>query len=186
MISEKKSSIAYPMIGLIAVSAFVAAWFFAIADNSSWVFGEDLIEVLRVSDSGKYLVLGLSVSGVLLAISSIGRIFSDDSRPFRSAEGMFLLVAGIMLVWVGFFDHGEKIHQIAAIMACFSFAVAMVLSAADDFENNRHMVWGSLTVLIIAVMAISYMAYLPAEVQMMEMLGVIIWAGLRFLKDIVG
>ena len=66
MISEKKSSIAYPMIGLIAVSAFVAAWFFAIADNPSWVLGEDLIEVLRMSDSGNYLVLGLSVSGYCL------------------------------------------------------------------------------------------------------------------------
>ncbi|MGI5964765.1 MAG: DUF998 domain-containing protein [Candidatus Methanomethylophilaceae archaeon] len=182
MNSEKKSSAFYPMLGIIAVFTFLIAWLFAIADNASWIFGEDMIHVLRTSDSGNYLVFGLAASGILLAISSIGKITGGEGRYARTAEGVLLLVAGITMVWIGFFDHGENIHTYAAILACFSFAAAMIASLIDDFGKNRHMVWGSVTLIIIAMMAASYITHADAKVQMAEILGVLIWTALRCVK----
>ncbi|MDD2410287.1 MAG: DUF998 domain-containing protein [Candidatus Methanomethylophilaceae archaeon] len=183
MICEKKGGGAFAVLSILAASLFFVLMILAIADAPGWVFGEDLIEALAASDSGVYLRSGIAIGGILLAFGSIGMIF-NGGRPGRTAEGVLLMISGILLVWVAFFENDDPIHDAALILVFMTFVLALIASAYDDFAENRSMMFGSLTVLLLVASIGAYAAYGPAMYQVVWIVAAVIWVMARGVKGL--
>jgi len=184
MISEKKSGGTFAMFGLIAASLFLVLMALAIADGSDWILGEDLIETLAGSDSGVYLNSGIALGGILLAFASIGMVF-NGGRPGKAAEGVLLMVSGILFVWVAFFEPENLLHDAAIILVFVTFVFAMIASMYDDFMDNRSMMLGALTVFLIIISIGAYFAYDVAMYQIVWIVAAVVWIIARSAKGLM-
>jgi hypothetical membrane protein len=183
MISEKNSGGAFAVLSIMAASLFFILMIISIADMPGWAFGEDLIEEISSSDSGVYMRSGMALGGMLLAFGSIGMVF-NGGRPGKTAEGVLLMISGILLVWVAFFEHTDPIHEVALMLFIITFILAAIASIYDDFKDNRSMIFGSLTVLLLVVWIGSYAAYEPAMYQMVWIIEAVIWVIARGINGL--
>jgi hypothetical membrane protein len=183
MISEKKSGDAFALLGIMSASLFSILMILAIADAPGWAFGEDLIEELSASDSGVYLRSGMALGGILLAFSSIGIVF-NGGRPGKTAEGVLLMISGILLVWVAFFEHTDPIHDAALMLFVITFVLAAIASIYDDFTDNRNMMYGSLTIFLLVVSIGAYAAYEPAMYQVVWIIEAVVWVVARGINSL--
>lgn len=184
MISEKKGGAAFAILGLMAASLFFVLMILAIADSSGWVLGEDLIRTLAESDSGVYLNSGIALGGILLAFGSIGMVF-NGGRHGKTAEGVLLMISGILFVWVAFFEPENLVHDAAAILVFITFVLAMVTSIYDDFMDNRSMMFGAFTVFLMIVSIGAYFAYDVAMYQMVWIIAAVVWVIARNAKGLM-
>ncbi|MGI6471978.1 MAG: hypothetical protein ACOX1N_02765 [Candidatus Methanomethylophilaceae archaeon] len=147
MVSEKKCSPGYSMLGFLAVSLFILMLMLTVVEYSDWVYGETLVTDLIDSDASRYLFIGGAAGGLLLAFSAIGRF--EKGRPGRIGEGLFLVLVGIFIVWAAIFGMGDEIFDISIKLATLSFFLAVICSIYDDFEDNRRMLFGSLSIIFL-------------------------------------
>ncbi len=182
MVSEKKHGMGYSMLGFLAVSLFTILLIIALSDYPGWVFGESAITDLTGSDSEAYLIVGGALGGFLLAFSAIGKF--EFNRPGRIAEGIFLIFAGIFLVWASVFKYGEDIFLLSIVLVLFSIFCAMISAAYDDLKDNRHMVFGSLT-LVCAIVFVSLILTTEPEIYQIAIIIVsIFWIVTRNIRDL--
>ena len=179
MVSEKKCSPGYSILGFLAVSLFMLMLILTIVEYSEWVYGETLVTDLIDSDS-VYLFIGTSLGGLLLAFSAIGRFV--EGRPGRIGEGLFIVLMGIFMVWAAIFGNGGDIFDLSVKLIVVAFFLAMICSIYDDFENNRRMVFGSLSIMFL-MGTFSVFAFSEPEVyQIMFLILAPAWLLLRNVK----
>lgn len=180
MVSEKKCSPGYSMLGFLAVSLFILMLILTIVEYSEWVYGETLVTDLIDSDSSRYLFVGSAVGGLLLAFSAVGRFVKG--RPGRIGEGLFIVLVGIFLVWASIFGMGERIFEISVKLAVLAFYLAVLCSIYDDFESNRRMVFGSLSIVFL-ISTLAMFAFTEPEVyQIVFLVLAPAWLALRGVR----
>ena len=181
MVPEKKKGLACPMLGFMAVSFFLLMLILAVLDYPGWVLGETLVTDVIDSDS-TYFMIGGAVGGLLLAFSAVGK--SGKGRPGRIGEGLFIILTGIFIVWAAIFNVGDKIYEFSVLFAFIAFILAMLSSLYDDFDQNRHMGFGSLTILIL-VAIFSMCVFMEPEVyQIGTLISGIIWILIRSVREL--
>lgn len=182
MISDNRSSLGYSMLGFLAVSLFILMLIFAIVDYPEWVCGETLITDIIDSGSPKYLLMGSAAGGFLLAFSAIGKL--ERGRLGRIGEGLFVILVGIFTVWAAVFGYGSDIFDVAVRLVILALFLAVLFSIYDDFKDNRHMVFGSLSIIFFMLMA-AMIAFSDPEVYQ---LGIVVlgpvWILIRSIRDL--
>ncbi len=182
MVSEKKSSPGYPILGFLAVSLFILMLILTIVEYPGWVYGETLVTDLIDSDSSGYLTMGTAAGGLLLAFSAINRF--EKGRPGKTGEGMFVILVGIFLIWASIFGPGEEIFDISVKLAFAALFIAMLFSIYDDFKENRHMLLGSLSIVFF-ISALSMFAFTePAVYQIVFLVLGPAWLLIRNLLEL--
>ena len=182
MVSDKNRGLGYLMLGFLAVSLFVLMLMITFADYPNWVFGESTISDVIGSDSEKYLVIGGAVGGFLLAFSAIGKF--EFNRPGRIGEGVFLIFTGIFLVWASLFKYGEDMFILSLVLALVSIVFAMISAAYDDLEDNRHVIFGSVTVICAIILCSSILTTGPEIYQIATIFVGIIWLMTRNIREL--
>lgn len=182
MISDKKHGMGYSMMGFLAVSLFVIMLIITLADYPGWVFGETSITELTGSDSEKYLIAGGALGGFLLAFSSIGKF--EFNRPGRIAEGIFLIFAGIFLVWASIFKYGEDIFLLSLALVFVSLLFAMISAAYDDLQDDRHMIFGSMSVVCMIILVSLILTTGPEIYQVATIIVGVIWIITRNIREL--
>lgn len=180
MISEKKHGLGYSMLGFFAVSFFLLMLVAGIVDYGL-VLGETPLSDIAGSDSEVFLKIG-GAGGILLAFSAIGKFEKD--RPGRNGEGFFVVIAGIFLVWGSLFEYGDDITTWALCLAYISILIAMIIAAYDDFDQGRHMLFGSATIIfLIGFLALRLLAA-PEVYQVGILFAAAFWLYTRSFRDL--
>lgn len=181
MVSENKKGLGGPMLGFLAVSLFLLMLVLSILEYPGWVLGETLMTDVIDSDSS-YLLIGGGVGGLLLAFSAVGKF--ERGRPGKNGEGIFIVLMGIFLVWASIFKTGETIYDLSVIAILLAFFLAMIFSLYDDYESNRRMGFGAVTVMILIV-TFSMCFFMEPEVyQIGIMLAGAIWIIVRSVREL--
>lgn len=182
MISDKKHGLIFPALGFLAISLFLIMLIFTLADYPDWVFGESSIADIAGSDSEIYLMIGGALGGFLLAFSAIGKF--EFNRPGRIAEGIYLILMGIFLVWASFFKYGDDIFLFSLVLLFASLILAMVSAAYDDLKNNRHMFFGSVTVVCAIILGFLILTTGPEIYEISIIFVGIIWIITRNIREL--
>ncbi|HKM08964.1 MAG TPA: hypothetical protein VJX93_00510 [Candidatus Methanomethylophilaceae archaeon] len=180
MISEKKHGLGYSMLGFFAVSFFLLMLTVGIVDYGL-VLGEDPLTDLVGSDSEIFLILG-GLGGILLAFSAIGKFEKD--RPGRIGEGMFILLAGVFLVWGSLFEYGDTVTTWSLNLTYILILLAMISAIYDDFDKERHLLFGSVTIVFFAGFLAMRIFATPEVYQIGILVAAAFWLYTRSFRDL--
>lgn len=152
--TEWKGYISVGFTGLLAVVVFALIWTFAVMEDPSWVFGENMLSDLGVSDTAAktYFNWGCFITGLLIMANGIG-IASLRMRLY-GVSGVALAFAGLFLALVGLFpsDTGD-IHTFFAVAMFALGFIAMIVSTAGDWIR-QHVLYGGVTMILIAALLV--------------------------------
>lgn len=144
----------FAVIGLLVAFAFAIVLAVAINSDTTWVYGENTLSDLGISDvqlTADLFNYGCIVFGILLFVYGIGKAMCEASC--NRASGCFVAIAAIFLILIGYirsdFDNGNTHDAITILFFLFLF-VSMVLSAIDDWKANYRLN-SALSVIVILV-----------------------------------
>lgn len=144
----------FAVIGLIAAFAFAIIITVAINGDSAWVYGENMLSDLGVSDvqmTADLFNYGCIIIGILVFIYGLGKSLCETSC--NRASGCTLAIAAIFLILVGYihsdFGNGNTHDAIAILFFLFLF-VSEVLSAIGDWRDG-YKLNSALTVVLILI-----------------------------------
>lgn len=133
---------AFGAIGIFVVFAFTVAVNIAAYGDPSWIFGENTLSDLGVSDvqlSADLFNYGCVIGGILICIVGLGKAVCEQCA--NRASGMFLAFAGLLLLLIGFvhkdFDQGNTHLIIAILLFVFILAAALCSGYGDAKEGYR-------------------------------------------------
>ncbi len=151
--SEYKSSPApLAIAGICGAFAFAVLWLVAVFADSSWVFGENTLSDLGVSEvsaAADAFNFGCMITGCLVVIYGIGKAWS--CKGYAAASGAYILVSGILLVLIGLFtEDSGNIHNYFAILFFILILLAVIITAVGDSKagNNLFAAVGGIVALI--------------------------------------
>ena len=141
----KKHAAAFGWFGICAGVAFCFMWLACYGADSSWEWGTNALSDFGVSDTdaATYFEWGCVISAILLAFFGVGEALNDKRKSGYLAEGILLALAGICLIFVGFYDsdyEGGDIHEFFAVLAATLFAFAAASWAAQTWYDGK---WSS-------------------------------------------
>ena len=144
----------FAVIGLIAAFALAIVIVTAIMGDPAWVYGENMLSDLGVSDvqsTADLFNYGCIVIGILVFVFGLGKSLCESSC--NRASGCMLAIAGIFLILVGYihsdFGNGNT-HDTIAILCYLFLFIAMVLSAIGD-SRDGYRLNSALTVVLILI-----------------------------------
>ena len=144
----------FAVIGLIAAFAFAIVISVAIMGDSAWVYGENMLSDLGVSDvqtTADLFNYGCIIIGILVFIFGLGKSLCESSC--NRASGCTLAIAAIFLILIGYihsdFGNGNTHDTIAILFFLFLF-VSEVLSAIGDWRDG-YKLNSALTVVLILI-----------------------------------
>lgn len=144
----------FAVIGLIAAFALAIVIVTAIMGDPAWVYGENMLSDLGVSDvqsTADLFNYGCIVIGILVFVFGLGKSLCESSC--NRASGCMLAISGIFLILVGYihsdFGNGNT-HDTIAILCYLSLFIAMVLSAIGD-SRDGYRLNSALTVVLILI-----------------------------------
>lgn len=144
----------FAVIGLIAAFALAIVIVTAIMGDPAWVYGENMLSDLGVSDvqsTADLFNYGCIVIGILVFVFGLGKSLCESSC--NRASGCMLAISGIFLILVGYinsdFGNGNT-HDTIAILCYLFLFIAMVLSAIGD-SRDGYRLNSALTVVLILI-----------------------------------
>ena len=144
----------FAAIGLLAAFAFAIVLIVAINGDSAWVYGENMLSDLGISDvqmTADLFNYGCMIVGILVFVYGLGKAVCETQC--NRASGCVLAIAAIFLVLIGYihsdFGNGNTHDTIATLFFLFLF-IAMVLSAIGDWRDGARLN-SALTVVLILI-----------------------------------
>ena len=144
----------FAAIGLLAAFAFAVIMIVAINGDSAWVYGENMLSDLGISDvqmTADLFNYGCMIVGILVFVYGLGKAVCE--AQCNRASGCILAIAAIFLVLIGYihsdFGNGNTHDTIAFLFFLFLF-IAMVLSAIGDWRDGARLN-SALTVVLILI-----------------------------------
>lgn len=174
------------LIGVTSVVVFGLAWIFASLSDPSWIFGENMLSDLGVSDvtnAAWFFNGGCFIAGILGMIAGIGMIALR--RSYYSAAGVFVTFMGMFLAMVGLFteDTGD-IHTYVAVTFFVLALLAMITMTAGDWKEG-HVLYGGVTILLLAFVLVIGLTDTKAYFETMGVIAILVWFALHSIKFIV-
>lgn len=179
---KKKEYVSVGFIGIVAVVFFGLAWVFAVLQDPTWVFGENMLSDLGESGmaSAAYFNTGCFVGGLLIMVFGIGT--ASFRKRIYSVSGIAVVFAGIFLAMIGLFpsDTGDM-HNIFAV-GLFAFGtLGMILMTVGDWIHG-HVMFGGLSMLMLAAIAITFITQSLAYAEGVTVIVFMIWIALSCVK----
>ena len=132
----------FAAIGLLAAFAFAVIMIVAINGDSAWVYGENMLSDLGISDvqmTADLFNYGCMIVGILVFVYGLGKAVCETQC--NRASGCILAIAAIFLVLIGYihsdFGNGNTHDTIAILFFLFLF-IAMVLSAIGALTGSQY------------------------------------------------
>ncbi len=152
MLMKQPHNVAFAWIGIIAAVVFTISWIGAIAQDSSWVFGKDMLSDLGVSDTDAkfYFNYGCCMlTAVLIAAFGVSSLGYASNR-YIATGGALLILSAIPLFFVGVIakDCDIDAHRSIAYLMGTLLLLAICLYAGG-FWANGHEVFAAVPVIMI-------------------------------------
>ncbi len=145
----------FAAIGFLAAFALAVIITVAINADPSWVYGENMLSDLGISDvdlTKNLYNYGCIIIGILTIVFGIGKAVCETGC--NRASGCLVAIAAVFMVLIGFvqadFGNGNT-HDAAALIAFIFMFCAMALSAVGDWKDGAKLnaALGSILVLIV-------------------------------------
>lgn len=137
----KGSPAGFGVIAICAAFVFSIMWMVAALGDASWVIGENTLSDLGVSDvqiTADLFMYACMIVGVLTVIFGIGK--AGYETGCNRAGGILVIIAGIFLILVGYFnkDYGNgDIHLAAAYLFFIFLALSVFVTAFGDWAEGK-------------------------------------------------
>ena len=168
----------FAAIGFLAAFALAVIITVAVNADSSWVYGENMLSDLGISDvelTKNLFNYGCIVIGVLVAVFGIGKALAENGC--NRASGCFTAIAALFMIVIGFihsdFGNGNT-HDAAAVLIFLFLIVAMGLSAVGDWKVGASLNAALSSILILIIVG----CFVGMEIEKVEVIAVacaIVW-----------
>ena len=178
----------FAAIGLLAAFAFAIVLIVAINGDSAWVYGENMLSDLGISDvqmSADLFNYGCMIVGILVFVCGLGKAVCETKC--NRASGCILAISAIFLILVGYihsdFGNGNTHDTIAILLFLFLF-IAMVLSAIGDWRDGAR-INSAITVVLILIILGCAVGMSIAALEVITVACGIVWLAAISAKMIV-
>lgn len=178
----------FAVIGLIAAFALAIVISVAINGDSTWVYGENMLSDLGVSDvqlTADLFNYGCLIIGILVFVFGLGKAVCETSC--NRAAGCTVAIAGIFLILIGYihsdFGNGNTHDFIAILLFLFLF-VSEVLTAIGDWRDGYRLN-SALTVVLILIILGSAVGMNIESLEVITVACSIVWLAGISVKMIV-
>ena len=166
--------------GMFSVLFFSICWILGIVIDGDWVWNEDVICRLGISESNfvanMYLVSCVT-TGIGLMTCGFG-IFRESPRLLEKFAFFSCIIFGFSMIGLGLIDmtHTDE-HRVFSTAIMLFGLVAMVVNTIEDVIQHRYPIAASTFLFGVAVLAILF--YDPDCVQTIAVAGMLVWLFLR-------
>lgn len=173
-------------IGLVGIIIFSICWICAVILDGTWVFGENMVSDLGVSDTdAKYFFnYGCIVAGIIIYVYGILTAYFNKSTLDRICY-VLIAIAGMFLIGVGTFteDLGWP-HNLCAYSLFIAVFISAILRIILDFINRDRVFAAVTAVLIISTIIVAATQTFPF-LEAFAIIIILIWITLVCLKTII-
>lgn len=174
------------VIGLIGIIIFSICWICAVILDGTWVFGENMVSDLGVSDTdAKYFFnYGCIAAGIIIYVYGILTAYFNKSTLDRICY-VLIAIAGMFLIGVGTFteDLGWP-HNLCAYSLFIAVFISAILRIILDLINRDRVFAIVTTVLIISTIIVAATQTFPF-LEAFAIIIILIWITLVCLKTII-
>ncbi len=173
-------------IGLVGIIIFSICWICAVILDGTWVFGENMVSDLGVSDTdAKYFFnYGCIAAGIIIYVYGILTAYFNKSTLDRICY-VLIAIAGMFLIGVGTFteDLGWP-HNLCAYSLFIAVFISAILRIILDLINRDRVFAIVTTVLIISTIIVAATQTFPF-LEAFAIIIILIWITLVCLKTII-
>lgn len=168
----------FAAVGLVAAFALAIVITMATSGDPAWVYGENMLSDLGVSDVQSTADLynyGCMIIGILTFVLGVGKAACELSC--NRASGCILAIAGIFMILLGYmssdFGNGNTHDTIAILFYLFMF-IAMVLAAIGDWRDG-YKINSALSVILILILLGCAVGMSIASLEVIFVACTVIW-----------
>ena len=173
-------------IGLVGIIIFSICWICAVILDGTWIFGENMVSDLGVSDTdAKYFFnYGCIAAGIIIYVYGILTAYFNKSTLDRVCY-ILIAIAGMFLIGVGTFteDLGWP-HNLCAYSLFIAVFISAILRIILDFINRDRVFAAVTAVLIISTIIVAATQTFPF-LEAFAIIIILIWITLVCLKTII-
>ncbi|MDO5852800.1 MAG: DUF998 domain-containing protein [Thermoplasmata archaeon] len=153
MNATKVSPAPFAVIGIVAAFLFAVVWIVAAKNDPSWVFGDNTLSDMGISDvqlTADLFMYGCIITGILILVFGAGKACSEAG--YSRASGILLAAAGVFLVLVGVYnkDFGNgNTHETVAWLFFVFLALAAIVSIFGDMAEGKRLNGIITTILVL-------------------------------------
>ena len=170
-------------VGMFSIVFFSVCWVLGIVLDGDWVWNEDVICRLGISEvefvANMYLV-SCVVTGIGLITCGFG-MMRESSRTLEMFAFMCCMIFGVAMIGLGIIDMNDKEHHRIFSTAIMLFGiVTMVSYTIDDVMRHRYPL--AIVTFIFGLMVLAILLTVPDAVQTISVVGMLVWL---FIKCIL-
>lgn len=173
------------MIGLLGIAVFSICWICAVVSDGRWIFGENMVSDLGVSDTNAqyFFNYGCAAAGIIIYIYGILTAYFNRLTLDRISY-ILIALAGMFLIGVGTFteDLGWS-HNLCAYSLFIAVAVSAIIRLVLDIIH-RDMIPAAVTAVLILSAVIVALTQTFPFLEAFAIIIILIWIALVCLKTI--
>lgn len=146
----------FAAIGFLAAFAMAVIISVAINADAGWVYGENTLSDLGVSDVelvSNLFNYGCMIVGILMIVFGLGKAATETG--YNRGSGCLVAIAAVFMVIIGFihsdFGNGNT-HNIVAILTYLFLIAAIGLSAVGDWKVGGKLNAALSSILIVVIL----------------------------------
>ena len=170
-------------IGMFSIVFFSVCWILGIVLDGDWVWNEDVICRLGISEvefvANMYLVSCL-VTGIGLITCGFG-IMRESPRTLEMFAFMCCMIFGVAMIGLGLIDMNNKgVHRIFSTAIMLFGIVVMTVCTLDDVIQHKYRM--ALVTFLFGLVVLAILLIEPDAVQTISVVGMLVWL---FIKCIL-
>ena len=163
-------------IGMFSIVFFSVCWILGIVLDGDWVWNEDVICRLGISEvefvANMYLVSCL-VTGIGLITCGFG-IMRESSRTLEMFAFMCCMIFGVAMIGLGLIDMNNKgVHRIFSTAIMLFGIVVMTVCTLDDVIQHKYRM--ALVTFLFGLVVLAILLIEPDAVQTISVVGMLVW-----------
>lgn len=182
LISNKEKT---AVIGLLGIAVFSICWICAVVSDGRWIFGENMVSDLGVSDTNAqyFFNYGCVAAGIIIYIYGILTAYFSKSA-FDRISYILIALAGMFLIGVGTFTENLGWpHNLCAYSLFIAVAVSAIIRLVLDIIH-RDTISAALTAILIVSAVIVALTQTFPFLEAFAIIIILIWIALVCLKTI--
>ncbi len=149
--------------GALGGATFLVAWALGMIFDPSWVFGEDIISDMGISETcSRYIFcIGCIITGFLLTFSAVPIVIKSP-RVLTRAIFICMFIAGVGTIFLGMISEiNRPIHDIFADMMFSAAGIGAAISVIYYYKTERK--YMSAIIVLAGLLSVSSLAFTSFE-----------------------